>query len=240
MADGYLEKGNVLTIFAIQIGRYMKQLVIFDLDGTLLNTIADLGNACNYALKKNGFSSHPLSTYNYMVGNGVRRLMERAAPDATPSELNTLLQDFREYYDDHCMDLTEPYPGITQLLISLAAQGVKLAVASNKYQAAVDKIIAHYFPEIEFVCIRGEQPDCPKKPDPSIIFAVLSASPTPKSEVMMIGDSAVDMETARRACVESCGVTWGFRPVSELRSAFADHIVSNPDDILSLVKDDTL
>lgn len=216
----------------------MKQLVIFDLDGTLLNTIADLGNACNYALKKSGYSEHPLSAYNYMVGNGVKRLMERAAPDATPEQIKSLLADFREYYDEHCTDLTEPYPGIAQLLVSLEGLGIKLAVASNKYQAAVDKIIAHYFPEIDFVVIRGEQPDCPKKPDPSVVFAVLSESPTPKSAVMMVGDSAVDMETARRACIDSCGVTWGFRPVSELRSAYADHIVSNPDDILTLAKEE--
>lgn len=217
----------------------MKQLVIFDLDGTLLNTIADLGNACNYALQKGGFSAHPLSAYNYMVGNGVRRLMERAAPDATPDQIKTLLSDFREYYDEHCTDFTEPYPGIAQLLVSLEGLGIKLAVASNKYQAAVDKIIAHYFPEINFSVIRGEQPDCPKKPDPSVIFAVLSESPTPKSAVMMVGDSAVDMETARRACIDSCGVTWGFRPVSELRSAYADHIVSDPDDILALAKEES-
>lgn len=215
----------------------MKQLVIFDLDGTLLNTIADLGNACNYALKKGGYSEHPLSAYNYMVGNGVRRLMERAAPDATPAQINLLLEDFRTYYDAHCMDFTEPYPGIPELLEELSDLGVKIAVASNKYQGAVDKIIAHYFPNIKFAAIRGEQPDCPKKPDPSVIFAVLNESPTPKSAVMMVGDSAVDMETARRACIESAGVTWGFRPVSELRSAFADHIVSSTEDILALVRE---
>lgn len=216
----------------------MKQLVIFDLDGTLLNTIADLGTATNYSLKKNGYKEHPLSSYNYMVGNGVRKLMERAAPDASPEELEKLLEDFREYYDIHCTDNTTPYPGIPELLKVLVENGIKVAVATNKYQKAADKIIRHFFPDIDFALIRGEQPDFPRKPDPSVIFAVLSESPTPKAKVMMVGDSAVDIETARRACIDSVGVTWGFRPVSELRSAYADDIVSDPSDILRIALND--
>lgn len=212
----------------------MKKLIIFDLDGTLLNTIADLGNAVNYALKQAGLAEHPLSSYNYMVGNGVRKLMQRAAPDAGEEEIEDLLVDFRIYYDEHCTDMTQPYPGIPELLEQLSRQRIRVAVASNKYQAAVEKIVKHFFGNIEFAVIRGEQPGFPRKPDPSILFAVLSDSPTPKSEVLMVGDSAVDMETARRACVESVGVTWGFRPVSELRSAYADHIVSDPSEILTL------
>ncbi|MDE6392589.1 MAG: HAD family hydrolase [Muribaculaceae bacterium] len=212
----------------------MKKLVIFDLDGTLLNTIADLGNACNYALRKGGYAEHPLTAYNYMVGNGIRRLMERATPDATPETIERLLEDFRTYYNEHCTDRTEPYPGMPELLETLTAKGIKVAVASNKYQAAVDKIIDHYFPHVEFAAIRGERADCPRKPDPSVVFALLNESPTPKADVMMVGDSAVDMETARRACIESVGVTWGFRPVSELRGAYADHIVSDPSEILTL------
>lgn len=212
----------------------MKKLVIFDLDGTLLNTIDDLGNACNYALRQAGMTEHSLASYNYMVGNGVRKLMERAAPDVNGEELEALLADFRVYYDEHCTDCTKPYPGIMELLMDLRQQNIDIAVASNKYQAAVDKIIGHFFPEIDFAVVRGEQPGCPRKPDPSIIFAVLGEVPTPKSEVMMVGDSAVDIETARRACVYSVGVTWGFRPVSELRTAYADNIVTDPGEIFDL------
>jgi HAD hydrolase, family IA, variant 1 len=213
----------------------MKKLVVFDLDGTLLNTIADLGNACNYALKEMGYSPHPLTAYNYMVGNGVRRLMERAEPDATPETIDLLLGKFREYYDEHCTDLTRPYPGIPELLAELQDKGVAVAVTSNKYQFAVNRIISHYFGDITFAAILGEVPDRPKKPDPSIVFEALNIHPTPKREVLYVGDSAVDIETARRACVESVGVTWGFRPVSELRSAYADHIVSDPSEILKYV-----
>lgn len=216
----------------------MKKLVIFDLDGTLVNTIEDLGNACNYALKKKGYSEHPVSAYNYMVGNGVNKLMHRAATDASEEEIKELLTFFREYYDEHCTDFSKPYKGITELLDDLNKHDVKLAVSSNKYQSAVNKIISHFFPGIEFAAIFGERKGVPRKPDPSIIFSVLNESPTPKKNVLLIGDSAIDMETARRACVESVGVTWGFRPVSELRTAYADHIVSNPNEILELVLKD--
>ncbi|MDE7437106.1 MAG: HAD family hydrolase [Muribaculaceae bacterium] len=212
----------------------MKSFVIFDLDGTLLNTIADLGDACNYALRTLGYSEHALSTYNYMVGNGVRKLIERAEPDANAETLDKLLALFREYYDEHCTDHTTPYPGIPELLRALSEKGIAIAVATNKYQAAADRIIRHFFPDIPFVAILGQVEDRPVKPDPSIVFAVLNEHPTPKSSILFVGDSAVDMETARRACIESVGVSWGFRPISELRGAYADHIVSSPQEILDI------
>lgn len=218
----------------------MKSLVIFDLDGTLLNTISDLGAACNYALEKEGYPGHPISAYNFMVGNGVRKLIERAEPDADAETIVRLLKYFREYYDEHCTDSTSPYPGIPELLTSLTEQGINVAVATNKYQLAADKIIRHYFPDIPFAAILGQQEERPIKPDPSIVFAILNIQPTPKAKVLFVGDSAVDIETARRACVDSIGVTWGFRPVSELRKAFADHVVSNPGEILRLATADRM
>lgn len=212
----------------------MKKLVIFDLDGTLLNTIADLGNACNHALRELGYSEHALLTYNYMVGNGVRKLVERAEPDADPKTVDRLLSIFREYYDEHCMDHTVPYPGIPDMLRTLDSRGVSIAVASNKYQAAAERIVRHYFPDIPFVAIMGQVEGRPTKPDPSIIFSILNEYPTPKNDVLYAGDSGVDMETARRACIESVGVSWGFRPVSELRAAYADHIVSSTPELLEI------
>ncbi len=215
----------------------MKQLVIFDLDGTLLNTIADLGNACNYALRMMGYSEHALSTYNYMVGNGVRKLIQRAEPDADEETVDKLLSIFREYYDQHCTDETIPYPGIPELLKDLTERQIAIGVTSNKYEAAVEKIVKHYFPDIPFVALLGQIEERPAKPDPSIVFTLLNEFPTPKREILYVGDSAVDMETARRACVESVGVTWGFRPVSELRKAYADHIVNRPSEILKLTEE---
>ncbi len=215
----------------------MKKLVIFDLDGTLLNTITDLGASCNYALRQMGYAEHPLSAYNYMVGNGVRKLIERAQPDADEATVERLLEYFREYYDEHCTDTTQPYPGIPELLKELTDMGVSIAVATNKYQSAAEKIINHYFPEIKWCAIMGQVEGRPIKPDPSIDFAILSEHPTSKHDTVHVGDSAVDIETAHRACVGSIAVTWGFRPVSELRKAFPDHIVSNPAEILKHLND---
>lgn len=215
----------------------MKTLVIFDLDGTLLNTIHDLGEACNHALRKMGFSQHPIPAYNYMVGNGVRKLMERAQPDADAETVDRLLEYFREYYDSHNTEHTKPYNGIPELLAELKARGVAIAVASNKYESATRSIVHHYFPDIEFASIQGQVPGRPTKPDPSVIFDILSMHPTPKSQVLYVGDSGVDMEAARRACVESIGVSWGFRPVSELRANLADHIVNQPSEILAHLSD---
>lgn len=210
----------------------MKQLVIFDLDGTLLNTISDLGESCNYALEKMGFAKHPITAYNYMVGNGVRKLLERAQPDASEETVDELLEHFRSHYNEHCTDTTVPYPGIEEMLHALVESKIDVAVATNKYQFAADKIISHFFPDIKFAAVMGQIPERHVKPDPSIVFAILNRRPTPKSDVLYCGDSAVDIETARRACIESVGVTWGFRPVSELRKACADHVVSNPQEIL--------
>lgn len=214
----------------------MKKLVIFDLDGTLLNTITDLGNACNYALEKLGYPTHVISSYSYMVGGGVRKLIQRAQPDASPEEMDKLIKIFKEYYDQHNTDSSKPYDDIHKLLRTLTENDIAMAVASNKYQEAVSQIINHFFPDIPFVAVEGQIEGRNVKPDPSIIFSILNKYPTPKSEVLYIGDSAIDIETARRACVENVGVTWGFSPVSQLRKAYADHIVSSPSEILRLVE----
>lgn len=212
----------------------MKKLVIFDLDGTLLNTINDLGLSCNYALEKLGYKTHPLSAYPFMVGNGVRKLIERAQPDADEEQIDEMIKYFKEFYNEHLCDTTTAYNGIPELLKALTDAGIAIAVTSNKYEEAVQNILTHFFPNIPFVAMLGQIDGRPAKPDPSVVFTVLLAYPTPKSEVLYVGDSAVDIETARRACIESVGVTWGFSPVSHLRKAYADHIVSTPAEILKI------
>lgn len=216
----------------------MKKLAIFDLDGTLLNTITDLGKACNYALESMGFATHPIQAYAYMVGNGVRNLMQKAQPDADEKTVDLLLDRFKEYYSEHCLDNTKPYPGITELLKILMERGVALAVASNKYQEATTKIIKGCFPDIPFVAIEGQQEGRKRKPDPSIIFSILSIHPVLKKEVLYIGDSGIDIETAKRACVESIGVSWGFRSIAELKKANADYIITQPSEILERLEDE--
>ena len=172
-----------------------------------------------------------------MVGNGVRRLIERAIPSESRSDeiIDHLLESFKEYYDQHLCDRTVPYPGITPLLEELRHRGVALAVASNKYESAVKQLIAHFFPGIEFASVCGNIEGYPRKPDPSIVFRVLSDAPTPKAEVLYVGDSAVDIETARRACVDSVAVSWGFRPMHELASANPTYIISATADLLPLI-----
>ena len=216
----------------------MKRLAIFDLDGTLLNTITDLGKACNYALEEMGFATHPIQAYAYMVGNGVRNLMKKAQQDADEETIDRLLGHFMEYYNAHCLDNTKPYPGITDLLENLTKQDVALAVASNKYQEATEKIIAGALPDFNFVAVEGQREGRNRKPDPSIIFSVLEKFPVAKKDVLYIGDSGVDIECAKRACVESIGVSWGFRSTGELRRANADYIVSHPAEILDHRQDE--
>ena len=216
----------------------MKQLVIFDLDGTLLYTIEDLGQAANYALERNGFATHSLASYPYFVGNGVRRLMTRVLPeDARQDDIvDRVLSDFKEFYNEHCTDRTKPYNGMPELLDELQAMGVKMAVASNKYQLATDKIISTCFPDIEFVAVEGHREGVNVKPDPSVLFNVLAQAQVAKADTLVVGDSGVDMEAARRACVDSVGVTWGFRSKKELVEYYANAIVNNPADILDIVK----
>lgn len=216
----------------------MKKLVIFDLDGTLLNTIDDLAYAANYALTQCGFPTHPLSTYPFFVGNGVSKLLERVLPPEHRNEdtVARVREIFQNYYEEHLWDYTHPYPGIVDLLAELAGRKVKLAVCSNKYQRAASDLIAHFFPRMPFDSVNGMRDGVPAKPDPSVVFNVLTDVPTPKSETLYVGDSGVDMETARRACVDSVGVTWGFRPVSELRQFYAQYIIDSPLELLPIVE----
>ena len=216
----------------------MKKLVIFDLDGTLLNTIEDLAQAANYALEKNEFATHSMASYPFFVGNGVRRLITRVLPEDHRDEetINHLLKDFLEFYNEHCTQYTRPYDGMPELLSDLHDMGVRMAVASNKYQLAVDKIIGHYFPDINFVAVEGQREGVNIKPDPSVVFSILAKAQVAKADTLYVGDSGVDMETARRACIDSVGVTWGFRPEKELNEYHANCIVNRPLDILDVVE----
>lgn len=215
----------------------MKSLIIFDLDGTLVDTINDLAAACNHALSCEGFPTHHVSTYQYYVGNGVTKLIERALPadSVNPETISRVRNRFIEYYDLHDTDASRPYYGIEPVLKHFNNAGIRMAVASNKYQTAAERVIRTLFPDIPWVAIEGQKANINVKPDPSVIFEILSKCPTPKSEVLLVGDSAVDMETARRACVESVGVTWGFRPESELVAAGADRIIHAPSELIDVV-----
>lgn len=215
----------------------MKELVVFDLDGTLIDSIKDLGAATNYALQANGYPAHPLENYPMYVGNGVNKLIERALPENARSEdmVKKLRVFFMEYYDFHNTEYTLPYAGIPELLRKLQDKGIKIAVASNKYDAATNKLVRYFFPDIEFIAIEGQKEGIPVKPDPSIVFSILTKADVRKQNTLYVGDSGVDMETARRAGVDSVGVTWGFRSIEELKQNFAGAIVNEPLEIMEYV-----
>ena len=211
-------------------------LIIFDLDGTLLNTIGDLAEAANVMLRKRNLPQHTYEEYCTFVGNGIMRLVERALPEElrTAESVAAARQDFLSYYIDHIDCKTKPYEGIVQLLGDLQAAGVSLAVASNKFQAGTGELIRRFFPEIGWVAVYGQRPDVPLKPDPAVVEEILSGVNIPRERVLYVGDSGVDIETAHRAGIKAVGVTWGFRSRSELEAAGADRIVDRAEEILSL------
>lgn len=215
----------------------MKKLVIFDLDGTLLNTIADLARSTNYALEQSGFPQHDIEEYRFFVGNGINKLFERALPEGQKTEENVLKvrKEFLSYYDIHNADCTTPYPGMPQLLAALQAKGYLLAVASNKYQKATEKLISHYFPGIRFVAVFGQREDVPVKPNPAVVEEILSLAGVRKEDTLYVGDSGVDMQTASNSGVTSIGVTWGFRPRAELEANGAMHIIDKAEELNALI-----
>ncbi len=216
----------------------MKQLVIFDLDGTLLNTIDDLAVAANYALSQCGYPTHEVSEYPHFVGNGINKLLERALPEykRNETEVERLRASFMPYYDAHNAVYTRPYDGIVDLLEQLRRDGVLLAVASNKYHSATVSIIRHYFPQIDFSVVLGQRDDVPKKPHPAIVNEILERTGVRQQDALYVGDSGVDMTTACAAGVESVGVTWGFRSEAELVETGACHIIHSADELLKYVR----
>lgn len=198
------------------------KLVIFDLDGTLIDTIADLGGAANEVLRVKGFPRHTLEEYRGMVGHGVRNLVRKAMPEALQEDealLDELLALFLDYYLQHIDERSRPYPGIPELLADLQAAGAQLAVASNKFQAGTEKLIRRMFPEIGFAEVLGGRPGAPLKPDPAIVETIRGQVGISAEETVMVGDSATDIHTAEGAGVGCIAVSWGFRPREALSEA---------------------
>ena len=211
--------------------------VLFDLDGTLINTLTDLAGSTNYALVQGGYEAHPVEEYRYFVGNGVAKLIERALPEAERNAQNVerLRRDFVEYYTKHSTDLTKPYPGIMETVSELERRGIVRAVASNKYQAATEKLVAHFFGEETFRVVLGQRVGIAPKPDPTIVRDILSRTGFAPAETLYVGDSCVDMQTARNGGLRSVGVSWGFRPRAELEQNGATFIIDCPAQLLDLL-----
>ena len=215
----------------------MKKLIIFDLDGTLINTIADLGACTNYALEKLGYPTHDIESYKFRVGNGINNLFRRSLPEGEKTDENVLRvrREFIPYYNAHNTDLSRPYPGMVELLEALQTEGILLAVASNKYQEATTKIIGELYPSIRFSAVLGQREGINIKPDPQIVFDILQATGVDKADVLYVGDSGVDMQTGLNAGVETCGVTWGFRPRTELEPFHPQNIVDSVEELRQII-----
>lgn len=213
------------------------KLIIFDLDGTLLNTIGDLAAGCDHMLQLRNLPTHTFEDYCSFVGNGIMRLVERALPAElrTTEYVAAARRDFVDYYIDHIDLHTQPYEGMTELVQELYRSGAKLAVASNKFQAGTEKLIKKFFPEIEFVMICGNREGVPLKPDTALVDLILNAAGVERTKCVMVGDSAVDILTAQRANIHSVGVSWGFRSRTELQEAGAEYIADNVEQLRDII-----
>lgn len=212
------------------------KLCVFDLDGTLVNSLADLADSTNYALKKHGFYTYPVEKYRYFVGDGVPMLIKRAlAENASPETEAALLNDFNDYYSIHYADRTEAYDGNKELLQEISKRGIKCAVLSNKPDNFVKIIVKKIFPDFKFAWIQGKIEGFPKKPDPAALNNILQSLVIEPENTLYIGDSNIDIRTGRNAGTPTCGVLWGFRTRAELEKAGAGHIAAAPGDILKLL-----
>lgn len=213
----------------------MYRAVIFDLDGTLLNTLEDLRDGVNYALLANGFPERSLEEIRKFVGNGIGKLIERAVPVGTDKETcAALLQQFRTYYTEHCRIKTRPYDGVIELLRYLKEHGFLMAIVSNKNDAAVKELAKYYFIDYVETAI-GEREGIQKKPAPDSVFEAMRLLGVKKEETVYIGDSEVDRETAANAGLDCISVTWGFRDEQVLRNLNPKYLVHKPEEVIQIV-----
>lgn len=215
----------------------MYKCVIFDLDGTLVNSLYDLGDSVNKALKKHGLPTHPYDAYKYFVGNGRAKLIERAMGESAKNELllEKVTKDYDEDYLIHCLDKTVPYDGILDMLKSLQHSGVKINVLSNKPDEFVKNMLDSLFSDVKFDLAWGKKAQYLAKPDPSSILAILDELSVDKNDCLYVGDSNVDVITARNAGLDFCGVLWGFRTKEELLGEGAKQTVSTADELLRVI-----
>lgn len=209
----------------------MYQAVLFDLDGTLTNTLEDIAFAMNRALRLHGLPEHPVDAYRYMVGDGAKVLARRAAGEREEMA-GEVQRTYQAYYQEHNLDRTRPYRGIPELLEVLQARGVKLCVFSNKPHADTCRVVGHFFPQIRFAVVRGQVEGIPVKPDPAGALAVAEEAGVAPGDFLYLGDTNVDMCCALRAGMHPVGVTWGFRTAEELLAAGAERLLNEPLELL--------
>ena len=205
----------------------MYKAVLFDLDGTLTDTLQDISAAMNRALRLHGLMEFAVEDYRYLVGDGAKKLAERAVRGRLELQ-GAVLRDYQAYYETHTLVTTRPYDGVPELLSALEARGMKLCVLSNKPHADTCHVVSHFFPQIPFAVVRGQMEGVPVKPDPTGALAVAREIQAAPESFLYLGDTSVDMTCARRAGMYPVGVTWGFRTAEELRDAGAELLISHP------------
>ena len=209
------------------------ELIIFDLDGTVLDTLSDLAAALNRALSLHGLPERTLPEVRSFVGNGIRKLIERGVPAGTdPALTDAVHADFYAYYSVHCADATAPYPGVRETISALRARGYRTAVVSNKADPAVQKLVRHYFAG-DFDFAVGEKENVRAKPAPDAVFAALEALNVKKEDAVFVGDSEVDIQTAANAGIPCVSVTWGFKDREFLLAHGAKALIDKPEELLT-------
>ena len=205
---------------------------LFDLDGTLTNTLEDIANAMNRALRLHGLPEFPVNEYRYLVGDGVKKLAERACRGRKELE-DAVRRDYQAYYQEHAQEQTKPYDGVRDMLETLQKQGIKLAVFSNKPHADTCAVVKHYFPEIEFDAVRGQMEGTPVKPDPAGALAIAEEVGVEPEAFLYLGDTATDMQCAVNAGMRPVGALWGFRTAEELLESGAQALIEHPSQLLA-------
>lgn len=211
--------------------------IIFDLDGTLVNSLEDIADAMNTVLTSHGYPNHTYESYQYFIGSGLRNLVSRSLPETHNSEqdINLCYQLMTSGYSDNCTRKTKAYAGITELLDYLVAHNIKLAVFSNKSDELTKKIVAHLFPGI-FDAIVGLRIEALKKPNPAEALSISNSLGLKAEEIIFVGDSGIDMKTAANANMFAVGVSWGYRPEQELIDTGAKFVLQNPLDLIALLQ----
>ena len=213
----------------------MLKAVLFDLDGTLTDTLADIAAAMNRALRLHQLPEWPVDAYRYLVGNGAKVLSERCVRDR--QELAPAVrQTYQAYYETHNLVETKPYDGVPELLAALHARGLALAVLSNKPDADTKAVVRHFFPDVPFAVVRGQVEGVPVKPDPAGALAVADRMGVAPGDFLYLGDTSVDMNCALRAGMHPVGALWGFRTEEELRESGAEFVAKNPMDVLKFIQ----
>ncbi len=216
----------------------MIKAVIFDLDGTLVNSLSDLADSTNYALKQFGFPPHKLQEFKMLVGDGMPKLIERALPPDNRDEdtKSQALKTFLEYYKEHYADKTTAYNGIDELLGELKTKGLKIAVVSNKADQMTGVVVNKLFGDI-FDCVTGKREGYPTKPDPTLTLEIIEKLGANPAECLFVGDSGMDMATAVNSGCVAVGVLWGFRGEDELLKNGAQYIIKNPIEVIDILKE---